>query len=271
MLTERLHRLNETQESIQTLSYWITFHKRHCLSSVKLWYHEFQQAPSSKKLTLLYLANDIMQHNKKKGGEFIEEFGKIITVAVLATYQMGNETIQNSVGRLLQIWLDRKIFSVETIESMKNQLGMKRASEINPKVKDHPIIYKWFENLEKLEEEIHNIRPHVETISEKLRHGTPLISKNPKERQGIEEVDALLHLLYDYESKLKLKQEQRRSLCNYLLEEYQKQQKLTEEDVHILQRHQELLNQIMNMKETSRWVDTYEPLLVDKDSYIPED
>jgi regulator of Ty1 transposition protein 103 len=47
ILAERLHRLSDTQESIQTLSHWITFHKRHAWSSVKMWYHEFQQGKAS--------------------------------------------------------------------------------------------------------------------------------------------------------------------------------------------------------------------------------
>jgi regulator of Ty1 transposition protein 103 len=188
----------------------------------------------SKKLTLLYLANDVMQHSRKKGDEFIKEFGKIIADAALATYQTGNETIQSAVERLLQIWLDRKLFPVEMIGSMKTQLGIRYMPETDTK-EEQPVLFRLMLNIEKMEKELHDIELHIGSISEKLPDATLLTSITPKEKQGMVEVDALLRLLYNYESKLKLKQEQRENLCSGLLEEYQKQQKLAEEDVRALQ------------------------------------
>lgn len=42
----------------------------------------FQIVPKERKLVFLYLANDIMQTSRKRGGEFIREFSKVLTRAV---------------------------------------------------------------------------------------------------------------------------------------------------------------------------------------------
>ena len=42
---------------------------------VKLWENEFARAPDiDRQITLLYLANDILQNSRRKGPEFVNEF-----------------------------------------------------------------------------------------------------------------------------------------------------------------------------------------------------
>ena len=65
-LVEKLSKLNSTQASIETLSEWCTFHRREAGRVVGIWDQEFNQAPSGKRLVLLYLANDILQNSRKK-------------------------------------------------------------------------------------------------------------------------------------------------------------------------------------------------------------
>jgi len=150
---EKLGKLNESQESIQTLAQWIMYHRKYAAQSVKIWadmiqkgeerrrhsclkkkkskllgsvekwlrqfcFHQDREATvfcwdlsldltflfllfmfvsflfsfffpfffsfsfslavtTHKKLQFLYVANDIVQHNRKKDGEFVREFATV--------------------------------------------------------------------------------------------------------------------------------------------------------------------------------------------------
>ena len=43
------------------------FHHRYCQQVVETWGRDFHSAPQERKISLLYLANDIMQNSKKDG------------------------------------------------------------------------------------------------------------------------------------------------------------------------------------------------------------
>ena len=69
-LVDKLSKLNSTQASIETLSEWVQFHRRESTKIVEIWDREFAKAPPPKRLTLLYLANDILQNSRKKVESF---------------------------------------------------------------------------------------------------------------------------------------------------------------------------------------------------------
>eukprot|EP00300_Choanocystis_sp_HF-7_P018840 c20156_g1_i1.p1 GENE.c20156_g1_i1~~c20156_g1_i1.p1 ORF type:complete len:183 (+),score=21.45 c20156_g1_i1:55-603(+) len=76
---EKLGNLQNTQQSIQTISGWVLYHKKRFKQTVAVWEQEVNKAPTAKKLTLFYLANDIIQNAKrKKITEFLDEFSKTI-------------------------------------------------------------------------------------------------------------------------------------------------------------------------------------------------
>ena len=45
-------------------------------------------AKENKKLTLIYLANDIIQNSKRKGPEYLTEFGVVMAKALENVYQL---------------------------------------------------------------------------------------------------------------------------------------------------------------------------------------
>jgi len=47
-------------------------------------------APKERKLVFLYLANDIMQTSRKKGGEFIKEFSRVMPGAIMHIHRFVN-------------------------------------------------------------------------------------------------------------------------------------------------------------------------------------
>ncbi|CAG7832481.1 unnamed protein product, partial [Allacma fusca] len=63
---KRLEGLRDTQESVQGLSLWCQANKRHSQAIVDTWLRILRKSPVEKRLTMFYLANDIVQHAKRK-------------------------------------------------------------------------------------------------------------------------------------------------------------------------------------------------------------
>ena len=112
VLERKLVDLNNSPQSIQQLSVWLIHHRKHYQSIVKCWFKELGKAkPNSRKLTFLYLANDVSQNSKKKHPEYSKEFGSVMKQVLehLAVIDLEEKTIK-SIERLLKIWQDRAIF-----------------------------------------------------------------------------------------------------------------------------------------------------------------
>uniref|UniRef100_A0A8C6PRE7 Regulation of nuclear pre-mRNA domain containing 1B n=1 Tax=Nothobranchius furzeri TaxID=105023 RepID=A0A8C6PRE7_NOTFU len=80
-LEKKLSELSSSQQSVQTLSLWIIHHRKHSALIVKVWHRELKKAKSNRKLTFLYLANDVIQNSKKKGPEFTKDFETVLVDA----------------------------------------------------------------------------------------------------------------------------------------------------------------------------------------------
>jgi regulator of Ty1 transposition protein 103 len=72
-----------------------------------------------KKLTLLYLANDVVQNSKRRGPEYTNEFGEVMPHAMksLTSVDMDAKTKQ-AISRLLNIWKERAIFDDKLTHSL---------------------------------------------------------------------------------------------------------------------------------------------------------
>ncbi|XP_058834385.1 regulation of nuclear pre-mRNA domain-containing protein 1B [Topomyia yanbarensis] len=110
-LVKKLLELNPSQQSIQTLSLWLIHHRKHHSIIVKTWLKELQKAPTSKKLTFMFLANDVIQNSKKKGPEFGKEFENALVKAFKFIAQSGpEEKTIHSLNRILTIWAERGVY-----------------------------------------------------------------------------------------------------------------------------------------------------------------
>ncbi|XP_053663143.1 regulation of nuclear pre-mRNA domain-containing protein 1B [Anopheles marshallii] len=123
-LVKKLFELNQSQQSIQTLSLWLIHHRKHHSIIVKTWLKELQRAPAAKKLTFMYLANDVIQNSKKKGPEFGREFEHVLLKAFKNVAQSSPEpkTI-NSLNRILGIWGDRAVYEEPKIKEYSTVLN----------------------------------------------------------------------------------------------------------------------------------------------------
>lgn len=123
-LIKKLVDLNSSQQSIQTLSLWLIHHRKHHSHITKSWYNEMRKAPKNKKLTFMYLANDVIQNSKKKGPEYGKEFQKVLQKAFLhigETCESDTKTI-SSLDRILKIWEDRMVYDAKLVQGFREAL-----------------------------------------------------------------------------------------------------------------------------------------------------
>ncbi|XP_057982624.1 UPF0400 protein C337.03 [Malania oleifera] len=110
ILVEKLAKLNNSQQSIETLSHWCIFHMNKAKQVVETWARQFHCSPREQRLAFLYLANDILQNSRRKGSEFVGEFWKVLPDALRDVIESGDEFGRNAALRLIGIWEERKVF-----------------------------------------------------------------------------------------------------------------------------------------------------------------
>ncbi|CAI9735374.1 Hypothetical predicted protein [Octopus vulgaris] len=120
---KKLSELNNTQQSIQTLSLWLIHHRKHSKSIVQVWFRELQKVKPNKKLHFIYLANDVIQNSKKKGPEFSKDFGTILPNAYKHTAKDADDKIKQTLERILNIWGERGVYDKDFIKVMRHSLN----------------------------------------------------------------------------------------------------------------------------------------------------
>ncbi|XP_054286875.1 regulation of nuclear pre-mRNA domain-containing protein 1B isoform X1 [Macrosteles quadrilineatus] len=119
-LSKKLDDLNASQQSIQTLSLWLIHHRKHHEAIVKMWARELQKGDEGRQLTLMYLANDVIQNSKKKGPEYGKEFGTVLKKAfeTIGT-RVHNDKTKKNINRLLDVWEERGVYSRSQIADFR--------------------------------------------------------------------------------------------------------------------------------------------------------
>ncbi|XP_076133315.1 regulation of nuclear pre-mRNA domain-containing protein 1B [Alosa pseudoharengus] len=118
-LEKKLSELSNSQQSVQTLSLWIIHHRKHSSLIVRVWHREMKKAKSSRKLTFLYLANDVIQNSKKKGPEFTRDFEGVLVDACSHVAREADEGCKRPMERLLTIWQERSLYRADFIQQLK--------------------------------------------------------------------------------------------------------------------------------------------------------
>ncbi|XP_034251115.1 regulation of nuclear pre-mRNA domain-containing protein 1B [Thrips palmi] len=136
-LVKKLLDLNSSAQSIQTLSLWLIHHRKHSQSIVRTWFKELLKAKGGKKLTFMYLANDVIQNSKKKGPEFGKEFGNVLRKSFEAVASAGDEKTSKSLGRILNIWEERGVYDKPQIDEFKK--GLTGENDGTPPKKKHKL------------------------------------------------------------------------------------------------------------------------------------
>lgn len=122
-LIKKLSELNTSQQSIQTLSLWLIHHRKHHTIIVQTWQRELQNVPEPKKLTFMYLANDVIQNSKKKGPEYGKEFSNVLPkVFAHIGETCKSDKLLGSLGRILNIWQERGVYDPKTIADFRARM-----------------------------------------------------------------------------------------------------------------------------------------------------
>lgn len=129
--------LQETQDSIVSISQWVLFHHRHSRDILEGWGSYILKNTgdsSKKKLSLLYLCNDVVQQARhKRKPEFIKGFAMVLPSVLGQIYHTLDAPIKPKVDRLVKVWSERLVFAKEDldkmVEAIKNS-GKKTASAV---------------------------------------------------------------------------------------------------------------------------------------------
>ncbi|KXL46294.1 hypothetical protein M433DRAFT_153755 [Acidomyces richmondensis BFW] len=120
----KLASLNESQDSIVSNAQWIMFHRRHAPRTAALWLERLHTLPPQKRLTLIYLANEVVQQSRARGKpDFLLAFEPIIAEATAAAYQGASQDVQGRVRRVVEVWRQRGIFDARILESVEGRLA----------------------------------------------------------------------------------------------------------------------------------------------------
>ncbi|CAG9840282.1 unnamed protein product [Diabrotica balteata] len=137
---KKLSDLNNSSQSIQTVSLWLIHHRKHYSTVVKIWFRELIKAKDSKKLTFMYLANDVIQNSRKKGPEYGQEFSLHLNKAFEHMSKSDTRT-KNSLNRLINIWDERGIYDNKLILEFKRTMASS-PEENEPPTKKVKVIEK---------------------------------------------------------------------------------------------------------------------------------
>uniref|UniRef100_A0A7N0UZT2 CID domain-containing protein n=1 Tax=Kalanchoe fedtschenkoi TaxID=63787 RepID=A0A7N0UZT2_KALFE len=110
ILGEKLSKLNNSQQSIESLSRWCVTHRKRAKQIVETWEKVFNSSQKEQCVSFLYLANDILQNSRRKGSEFVNEFWKVLPSALKQVCEKGDDSGKKVVSRLVDIWEERKVF-----------------------------------------------------------------------------------------------------------------------------------------------------------------
>nr|CAG8543977.1 871_t:CDS:2 [Entrophospora candida] len=112
------------------------YHRRHVATSVDIWHRELRKASSARKLSFIYLCNDVCQNSRRKGPEFIQAFKKVLPEAIEHAYRHAVPHVQNSITRVINIWDEREVFDHDFIDQLRENLtGQKsitKTKEVQP-------------------------------------------------------------------------------------------------------------------------------------------
>lgn len=123
---KKLDSLLDTQDSIVSISQWVLFHHRHAGELCTLWAEYTMQHDSGKKrLSLLYLCNDVVQQARhKRKPEFASGFATQLPQVLHAVYASLDPGIKPKIDRLIGVWEQRSIFSAPQIAGMRRAVTL---------------------------------------------------------------------------------------------------------------------------------------------------
>ncbi|KAJ3129685.1 hypothetical protein HK098_000464 [Nowakowskiella sp. JEL0407] len=105
------------------LAQWMIYYIKNAQQSVKTWESSLASAPKERKLAYIHLANEILQLSKKKSNAFEIEFKPVLQLSLKQTCDAVPECL-SKIGRVLEIWSQRSVYSDEFLNVIRKDLGL---------------------------------------------------------------------------------------------------------------------------------------------------
>lgn len=251
-LEKRFNKVSTSTGSIQSLSSVCLHYKNHHKRIAQIWLRCLQKAKVPHRLTLIYLANDIVQNAKRKNSvSFIEDFRLILKDTIP---YLRDEKIRKSVERVFSIWQDRSIFDSRFTTELKNALNSTGRQSNNESTKalapakDHTSqrppandLMDCLNRLTDIEKSIDKLKLSNDNIVDKLAQG-PLTNSDINDSKVMEDLKL-------YITALKGEIEERDKLARLLEESMVTQKKLLKESEDQLSMYRTQLDQIAKLRD----------------------
>lgn len=283
-LEKKLSELSNSQQSVQTLSLWLIHHRKHAGPIVSVWHRELRKAKSNRKLTFLYLANDVIQNSKRKGPEFTREFESVLVDAFSHVAREADEGCKKPLERLLNIWQERSVYGGEFIQQLKLSMEDSRspppkAAEEKKSLKrtfqqiqeeeddDYPGSYspqdpsagpllteeliKALQDLENAASGDATVRQKIASLPQEVQDVSLLEKITDKEaaERLSKTVDEACLLLAEYNGRLAAELEDRRQLARMLVEYTQNQKEVLSEKEKKLEEYKQKLARVTQVRK----------------------
>eukprot|EP01080_Neovahlkampfia_damariscottae_P004803 gene4803-8389_t len=217
---EKLKKLTNSQQSIESLSLWIIYHSKYYKSSVKIWKEEIEKVSQAQQLTLLYVCNDVIQNSRKKTQNFINEFSDILPNVLEKIYPNFKE--KKRINRIFDVWKERNVFQTGFISKLKS-IGQP---------KEHYLI-KYL-----------NLNQNYNSVEN--------FNKNEWENRSIEEIKKKINEEEMKKKKLTEENQVRENYINDLEKEIQIQKSLKENVSNLILNSENNLNFLKNLQSNQK-------------------
>nr|KAJ3422270.1 Regulation of nuclear pre-mRNA domain containing protein 1B [Polyrhizophydium stewartii] len=98
------------------------------------------QAPASRRLSFLYLANDVIQHSKRRSGNYAREFETILPGVFGTTLNGLDHDTKGKIYRILEVWRERNVYEPQFLDLLaaKAKLDTIGAAQSHTHASHHP-------------------------------------------------------------------------------------------------------------------------------------
>lgn len=96
---------------------------RHADRIASFWLQRLRDSNAAKRLTLLYLVNEIVQNSRaRRKDDFPNAFSPIMPEAAQTAYRSSSTDIQQKIRRLVEVWRARNVFEVPIQDAIEARL-----------------------------------------------------------------------------------------------------------------------------------------------------
>lgn len=285
-LEKKLGELSNSQQSIQTLSLWLIHHRKHAKTVVDVWLKQLIKAKASKKLTYMYLCNDVLQNSRRKGAEFNKEFVQVLPSAITHCSKELTPEMQKSLERIIGIWSQRGVYDSGMIEKLQSSLALIGSSRLSPVAKrprievetnnednegdddedvvsesddsveppDSDYLIKALQDLERSASQDAEVRERIANLPTEVQDASGL--ENIEDRESAEKlakvVESACVLLADYNGRLSAELDDRAAVCKMLRAYLSSQKKKVSDCDQRIERYKAKLEKVALVRKELR-------------------